>query len=213
MTMEHGVLMNSKIKRSRAASEQHDEAKNERRGFETSHINECQEIFQREENVEKGGEQTEENEEVEGPSSCMEKERDIGDRQMERRNTQQDEGENGGQQATFFPMAKGLGLRPSKTLGSLVVERRDLLGIRNDPLRVIRRRVTNESQYGRGRGGSASDMRRRRGRQRGLGNQLYYTQDSYSENEGQDMGDEYDPEMEVEQMETTKRPKFVQSHV
>jgi hypothetical protein len=89
--------------------------------------------------------------------------------------------------------ARSFELRSSETLGRLVAERRDRLGMRNDPLRFIRRRMINESRYCRGRGGGVSDMRGRRRRQRGAGTYVRYSYDSSSENEGQEMGDEYDP--------------------
>jgi hypothetical protein len=96
-----------------------------------------------------------------------------------------------------LPTTRVFELRSSETLRRLVEERRNILGMRNDPLRCIRRHVTDEPRYGRGRSGGVSDIRMRR-RQRTARAYLRYSHDSSSEDGVQDMGDQYDPGMEGE---------------
>jgi hypothetical protein len=62
-------------------------------------------------------------------------------------------------------MTKRFELRPSETLGRLVAKRRESLGMKNDPLRLIRMDLTDEPRFGHGccRSGGLSGMNRRGG--------------------------------------------------
>jgi hypothetical protein len=88
--------------------------------------------------------------------------------------------------------AKTLELRPSENLGRLVATLRESMGMRNYPLRLIRRQLTDEARFGHGCGRSEAfyGMKRRRRRQRGTANYLHYSIYSCRKDEGQETTDE-----------------------